>query len=359
MMYLFFFTMNLFLFNFFILALSVVPTCTAFSASANSQQNILILDHLNINHEKGRHDWLKAFYVDFLQCALDPRKMENVEKGSKTVWCNIGSNQFHLAEGKPNAQVLDGQVTLVYPDLEKLLDRSQSEFVKNGLEGSLFEIRPRSNESDGVIAVDPWGSVFHLVQGDEVEKDTRGRQPGDASEGFAMKDLTIHTPMDANLSGIGRFYEKVLGGFVETSGEESIKIQVGPCQSLTFKKNPKTAVTSHVDLRDEQVDAPEGTKKFLSNYGPHISMYVRDLKAAYQRAESLGLAYVNPRFKRRAYTLEEAVDDCMFRCLDIVDPENIEEGPILKLEHEVRSVLKRDGSMYKSCPFDSIPDNCI
>jgi hypothetical protein len=24
--------------------------------------DILILDHLNINHEQGRHDWLKAFY---------------------------------------------------------------------------------------------------------------------------------------------------------------------------------------------------------------------------------------------------------------------------------------------------------
>jgi hypothetical protein len=32
-------------------------------------------DHLNINHQKGRHDVLKAFYADVLGCAIDPRKV--------------------------------------------------------------------------------------------------------------------------------------------------------------------------------------------------------------------------------------------------------------------------------------------
>ena len=47
------------------------------------------------------------------------------------------------------------------------------------------------------------------------------------------------------------------------------------------------------------------------------------------------------------------------RLLDIVDPEDLGAGPILKLEHEVRSVVKRDGSKYKSCPFDEIPEGCV
>ncbi len=34
-------------------------------------RNILILDHLNINHQKSRHDQLIAFYFDFLQCGVD------------------------------------------------------------------------------------------------------------------------------------------------------------------------------------------------------------------------------------------------------------------------------------------------
>jgi hypothetical protein len=61
--------------------------------------NVLILDHLNINHERGRHDWLKAFYFDFLRCTADPHKQENLTAGKKTVWANIGANQFHLPEG--------------------------------------------------------------------------------------------------------------------------------------------------------------------------------------------------------------------------------------------------------------------
>jgi hypothetical protein len=127
---------------------------------------------------------------------------------------------------------------------------------------------------------------------------------------------------------------------------------------LTFKTNPSTTVESHIDLRDEAVEVPEGKSKYLSNYGPHVSMYVKDLPSTYKRADALGLVYVNPRFKRRAYTLDEAIDDCMFRCLEIVDPKNLDDGPIIKLEHEIRSVVKKDGSMYKSCPFDEIPPGC-
>jgi len=48
----------------------------------------------------------------------------------------------------------------------------------------------------------------------------------------------------------------------------------------------------------------------------------------------------------------------MFRCLEIIDPEDPGAGPILKLEHEVRAVVQRDGSKYKSCPFDEVPAAC-
>ena len=48
---------------------------------------------MNINHEKGRHDLLKAFYFDVLGCAVDPRKIENLDKGKKTLWANTGIQQ--------------------------------------------------------------------------------------------------------------------------------------------------------------------------------------------------------------------------------------------------------------------------
>ena len=60
--------------------------------------NILVLDHLNINHAAGRHDLLKSFYFDLLGCSVDPRKEENILKGKKTIWANAGINQFHLPE---------------------------------------------------------------------------------------------------------------------------------------------------------------------------------------------------------------------------------------------------------------------
>ncbi len=70
-----------------------------------SPGNILVLDHLNINHESGRHDLLKSFYFDILGCSVDPRKEENLAKGKKTLWANAGINQFHLPEAA-TAQVM-------------------------------------------------------------------------------------------------------------------------------------------------------------------------------------------------------------------------------------------------------------
>ena len=329
------------------------------ASTRNRINNILILDHLNINHQKGRHDWLKGFYFDFLKCAIDPRKIENIDSGRKTLWANIGANQFHLPEGKPDAQVLDGLVTLVFPDLSAVEGRLDA--AQDALAGSKFQIFSVDKDS-GVLVADPWGSQFRLVEGNSAEnRDTRGSQPGDISEGVAMRDLTIHVPVGSNLEGIGRFYEQILGGIIcgEIS-EKCVAIQVGPSQTLTFLANKGTMVDSHVDLRNEKVEGlPQDALSYLSNYGPHVSMYVADLPSTYKKADTLGVAYVNPRFKRRAYTLDEAVDDCMFRCIDIVDPEDASAGPILKLEHEVRSVVKRDGSKYKSCPFDEIPEGCV
>ena len=289
--------------------------------------------------------------------------MENVAQGKKTVWANIGAHQFHLPEGKPDAQVLDGVVTLVYPNLDAVWGRYEDSLAR--LSGSKFKVE-QSNDDESLLVTDPWGSQFRLVEGTESDNDARGRQPGDISEGFAMKDLTIHVPSDANLAGIGRFYEQVLGGQVAYADQDNnmVQIQMGPMQTLTFVPKPSISIDTHVDLREEEIDEkdermPEECPGFLGNYGIHISLYVADLPAAYQKAADLGVAYVNTRFSRRAYTLDQAVGDCMFRILSIVDPENAPAGPIIQLEHEVRSVIKRDGSKYKSCPFDAVPEGCV
>lgn len=314
--------------------------------------DILILDHLNINHQQGRHDWLKAFYFDFLGCAVDPRKEENLTKGKKTLWANVGAHQFHLPEGKPDAQVLEGIVTLSFPDLAVVAARYET--AKQELDGSEFTV---VDETGYLAVTDPWGTQFHLVQGTEGDK--RGKQPGGSSAGLALRDLTIYTKPDCNMAGIARFYEHILNAPILDVHDNVCVVSVGPSQTLTFTPHPDgKTIPAHEDLHDEKFESPPGKPSFFSNYGPHVSMYITDLPESYRKADALGLAYVNPRFSRRAFTMDEAVDDCMFRCLDIVDPEQPDAGVILKLEHEIRSVVKRDGSMYRSCPFDEIPDGC-
>ena len=57
---------------------SATPTTAA--RATNEKQNVLIVDHLNLNHERGRHDLLSAFYFDLLGLAIDPRKVGGVGK---------------------------------------------------------------------------------------------------------------------------------------------------------------------------------------------------------------------------------------------------------------------------------------
>lgn len=344
-------------------AIAVPCYADAFSVSQPRRQqqpvgNILILDHLNINHEKGRHDWLKAFYFDFLNCAVDPRKEENLLQGRKTLWANIGANQFHLPEGKPDAQILNGMITLSYQNLSAVQNRYQK--VKNQLQGTNFAIRVNDDEDGSLEVTDPWGNLFRLVQGDPAELDARGLQLGsEEKDGLAMRDLTIHTPQGCNMQGIARFYEEIMGAPVLHNSSLSVVISVGPRQTLSFVISPVgEADIVHVDLRDDQTEPPSGYPSFPSNYGPHISLYLADFCDCYKKADALNLVYVNPRFKRQAYTLDQAIDDCMFRIIDIVDPHQPEAGTILRVEHEVRSVVKQKGSKYGSCPFNEIPEVC-
>jgi hypothetical protein len=307
----------------------------------------------------GRHDWLRAFYFDFLHCAVDPRKAENLSAGKNTLWANIGANQFHLPQGNPNAQVLDGIITLAYSNLQPLISRYDNKDIQTKLDGSKFSLKKQSDNE--LLVTDPWGTQFRIVPGFEEERDARGVQPGDASEGLALRDLTLYTPsaINCNMAGIARFYETVLGAPILEQDANRVVVSVGLHQTLTFCLPPNGVTVNHADLREDATfQPPSGCPKYLCNYGPHVSMYVADLPACYNKANDLGIVYVNPRFARHAYTLDQAVDDCMFRCLDIVDPDNPGAGPIMRLEHEIRSVVRRDGSKYESCPFYNLPEQC-
>ena len=336
------------------------------SSSLEDSPNILVLDHLNINHEKGRHDLLRAFYFDVLGCAIDPRKLENLEKGRKTLWANCGIHQFHFSEGA-EAQVFDGVVTVAFESLDGVRQRLAN--APAVLAESAFAWEASGDdEEEELRATDPWGTTFRLVA-DPTARDERGAQPGPASEPVAVPDLRVHVPPGASLAGVERFYSQVLGAGVVKSaieggggGGDELVLAMSPKQTLTFRERPDKRPVAHEDLSTMESEdgggGGGGGGGAPVNNGAHVSLYVRDLPAAFRRAEALGCVFVNHRFSRRAYTLDEAVDQCMFRVLDVVDPLQQGQGepakPILRLEHEVRSATKKDGSKYKSAPFDDL-----
>ena len=278
-------------------------------------------------------------------------------------------HQFHLPEGKPEAQVFDGIITLVYDNLDVLMSRYNDYLDGDEKYASLKETEFLVGIVDNMMLVtDPWGTQFCILQSDDPIEDRAadvGAQPileGDKpSEGLCMEDLTVYVEHGANLEGIGRFYQMVLGAptIEELSSDESISIAMGERQTITFQYHPdgEYAEVNHHDFSyDDKADTEDSSLPvYPSNHGPHISLYVTNLSKAYQMAEKLGVLYVNPRFKRRAYTEEEAVDQCMFRLIQIVDPLDGEKKVILNLEHEVRSALTKDGKKYKSCPLINVP----
>jgi hypothetical protein len=122
-------------------ALAPPPRARAqFSRVRLGASELLLVDHVNLNHEKGRHDLLVAFYGDLLGLAADPRKAENLEKGAKTLWYNAGIHQLHLPEGSPRAQPLDGRLTLAYASLDRF-DEARLARAEDAMRGSRFAIR--------------------------------------------------------------------------------------------------------------------------------------------------------------------------------------------------------------------------
>mmetsp|Transcript_22881 Transcript_22881/g.54148 ORF Transcript_22881/g.54148 Transcript_22881/m.54148 type:complete len:149 (-) Transcript_22881:1942-2388(-) len=147
-----------------------------------------------------------------------------------------------------------------------------------------------------------------------------------------MPEVTINVPHEGNMAGIARFYRELVGAeATEEEGGDEVRVRCGPRQMLRFRR------------------VAAGTSVEHSDY--HLSMYVSDFPGMFQRMEALNLIYVNPRFKRKAETLEQAQTQCMFRVKDIVDPAQPEAAPSIVLEHEIRSTVNLDGTPYKSCPF--------
>ena len=371
--------------------------------------NVLLLDHINLNHEKGRHDLLRAFYLDTLGLALDPRKKKNFDEGRDSLWFNAGITQLHLPEAE-RAQVFDGVITLsctgaadTFSALIARLEQPPAVLLRD----SYFSW---CRLSDKAVAVrDPWGTSF-VLKHDPSALDTRGKQP-DADTALlpcTISDVTVNLPRGTSahdLLATASFYQHTFetpwttkrGSFDDTY---RVSLQTSPVQHLSFQRlddpipdalrtkldgdeefsdiaarlqagcaRPAPTPHAHDDVERAASDpAPSSASsaasastqprqgKIIANAGPHISLYVQDFSGIYARAERLGCLFTNTRFERQAYSLAEARQQCMFRTFDVQDPASPDAArPLLRLEHEVRSVLDKDGKLYKSCPFDAVP----
>jgi hypothetical protein len=312
---------------------------------------VTLLDHFNINHEGKRQDVLRAFYFDCLGLSADPRKQQNIDNGVGTLWANGGTTQFHFSKGD-TAQVFDGLVEMSYrseEDLAAVVKRLGNPPSCLQEASSVFGMT--ENDNGSVTCTDYHGTTY-LLRVNALAEDRRGGvQPGPkALPCAAISSLEVNVPESASLAGISRWYNRVLGAPTVEMSESCLEVAMSPLQTLRFRRTGRSVPHScpHDDVRNTE----EGLE---ANYGLHISVYVHDFAAAFTRANELGSIFVNNRFQPRVHRLEDAVDQGTFRTLNVVDPDNTAAGSILKFEHEVMSMILKDGSKNKLFPLLEIP----
>jgi hypothetical protein len=207
--------------------------------------------------------------------------------GLGNMWANVGEQQFHLPT-RP-AQVIQGHIGVVVPELDTLKDRLAS--VEQGLAGTKFRW---SVEANHIEVSCPWGNRFRCY-----------------SSGPAFGDMALGLPYVEFLVGpgragsIARFYDQVLGApsTTESSEQGTVgRVKIGRNQSLIFR----------------ETEAP------LAPYdGHHIAIYVANFSRAYGYLKSRGL-------------ISEDVRNHQYRFKDIIDPDN--GSSVFLVEHEVRSL---------------------
>jgi len=242
--------------------------------------NILLLEHVNV--------WIPdqglatLFYIAGLGLTRDPYLMVSVDN----MWANAGQTQFHLPTNTP--QVLRGQVELVLPDLDALIQRLAE--VSGRLKGTAF----RYEVGDKHVAVTcPWGNRIRCV----------GPSPelGDFTLGIARVEFPVPR---GTAAGIARFYDLVLrapAALSQDHGGAVARVAVGYGQQLVFRE----------------------TDAALPPYdGHHIAIYISDFSGPHAWLAQRGL-------------VTEESGPYQYRFQEIVDPESGRR--LFEIEHEVRS----------------------
>ena len=262
-----------------------------FDRCAEDVGNVLHLEHVNLQVP----DPLIAtqFYVGALGLTRDPYLMTGVDN----MWINAGRTQFHLPTGP--AQKLRGQIDLVIPDRQALLQRLQASLA--ALQHTEFGFEA----GEGFVDVRcPWGNRLRCFEPEA------SRFAGIAL-GIARLEFEV---APGTSSRIARFYREALGARAQwhtdvrpgdvgpDTGQAVAEVQVGAGQLLLFR---------------------ESASPHLPYDGHHIQIYVADFSGPHARLKALG-------------AVSQESDQHQYRLLDIVD---LDSGtPLFRLEHEVRSL---------------------
>ena len=243
--------------------------------------NIVSLEHVNVQVPDQSRAIL--FYVVGMGFTRDPY----LTVGLNNMWINVGEQQFHLPTRK--AQVIDGHIGVVVPDLEALENRLQS--VAEGLKETKFKF---VRGADHIAVTCPWGNQYRCYPSQAAF--------GDMVLGIPYVEFFVRP---GAMAPILSFYESIFRVSValerDATGELG-RIKIGRVQSLVFRES-------------------EGP---LTPYdGHHIAIYVANFSGPYEYLKKRGL-------------VSEDVRNHQFRFKDIVDPKD--GAPQFALEHEVRSL---------------------
>lgn len=242
--------------------------------------NILALEHVNVTvPDQGLATF---FYINGLGFTRDPY----IDFGPFNVWINVGKEQFHLPNNKP--QVLRGHVGVVVPDLDDLQTRLRR--LEGRLGDTSFKWRKRKQWVDVTC---PWGNHIRCYGPGSF---------GDMKLGIPYVEFNVN-PKTAK--GISLFYNEVFNAPACVKKDRSgtyCEVSVGKRQTLRFKESDKV----------------------LPEYdGHHIAMYLVNFSAPY-------------KFLKKKRLITEESDENQYRFQKIIHPRTGET--LYEIEHEIRSL---------------------
>ncbi len=330
---------------------------TSSPTSFENTSTLTLLEHVNLNVPD--HEYILDFYCNVLGFGLDPRRAQNVVKGSGTVWANCGASQFHLPVGE--AQVIPGSIGLWYDSIDGLKDRlkeyGDNEDPSKKKPFAQYSIEDEGSDREAVRIMDNYGNIFYCrkrsVGDDEMQIMLTAKQPVLYK---TEKDIEEYTSA-AEKYGLDVDEETECKGisYVEFLVPRGITAQIAEFYDCVFdamttvftdpSTNDDVAIVAfgsidEVGRASQNLIFRESDMELPTYDGHHVALYVgndkADFEQAFKNVLEAQVLWVNPRFSDKVTNLNTAKKWKQFRFKNIT---NLKTGKkIFELEHECRSV---------------------